>query len=72
MLTKEERLQVINSHKKGLMYTKYNLEVDAIAENARIAPSAESISSIQERIDEVDDQLAALEAEAVRVNALTE
>lgn len=72
MLTKEEKLQVINSHKKGLLYTKYNLEVDAIAENAKSSPNAETISSIDERIEEVDGQITALEAEAARVNALTE
>jgi ABC-type phosphate transport system auxiliary subunit len=72
MLTKEEKLQVINSHKKGLMYTKYNLEIDALSENARPQPNAETISSIDERIEEVEGQLAALDAELARVNALTE
>jgi hypothetical protein len=72
MLTKEEKLQVINSHKKGLLYTKYNLEIDLVAENARTSPNAETISSINERIDEVDGQLTALEAEVTKVNALTE
>jgi hypothetical protein len=72
MLTKEDKLQVINSHKKGLLYAKYNLEIDLVAENARTAPSAETISSINTRVDEIDDQLAALDAEAAKVNALTE
>lgn len=72
MLTKEEKLQIINSHKKGLLYTKYNLEIDLVAENARTAPSSETIGNINDRVDELDGQLAALDAEAARVNALTE
>lgn len=72
MLTKEEKLQIINSHKKGLLYTKYNLEIDLVSENAKSEPDTSTINSINDRVAEVNGQISALDAEAAKVNALTE
>lgn len=71
-LTKEEKAQIISSHIKNLNYTKYNLEIDIMQENAKSTPSAGAISSFNAQIDEVDDQISALQAELTAVNALTE
>jgi len=71
-LTKEEKAQIISSHIKNLNYTKYNLEIDIIQENARSTPSASALTNFNTQIDEVDDQIAALQTQLTAVNALTE
>ena len=37
-LTKEEKAQIINSHIRSLAYTKYNLDIDILQENAKLNP----------------------------------
>jgi hypothetical protein len=71
-LTKEEKAQIISSHIKNLNYTKYNLEIDILQENAKVTPSAAAISNYNTQVDEVDDQIAALQTQLTAVNALTE
>jgi ubiquinone biosynthesis protein UbiJ len=71
-LTKEEKAQIISSHIKNLNYTRYNLEIDIIQENARSTPSASALTNFNTQIDEVDDQIAALQTQLTAVNALTE
>jgi outer membrane murein-binding lipoprotein Lpp len=71
-LTKEEKAQIISSHIKNLNYTKYNLEIDILQENAKSSPLQSSLSNLNTQIDEVENQLDALQAELASVNALTE
>ena len=71
-LTKEEKAQIISSHIKSLNYTKYNLEIDIVQENARAIPSESALTNFNTQIDEVDDQIAALQTQLTAVNALTE
>ena len=71
-LTKEEKAQIISSHIKSLNYTKYNLEIDIIQENAKTSPSTSALNNFNSQIDEADDQIEALETQLAAVNALTE
>jgi hypothetical protein len=71
-LTKEEKAQIISSHIKNLNYTKYNLEIDIIQENAKVTPSTSALSNYNSQADEVDNQIAALQTQLTAVNALTE
>ena len=71
-LTKEEKAQIISSHIKNLNYTKYNLEIDILQENAKASPSASALSNFNEQSDEADNQIAALQTQLTAVNALTE
>ena len=71
-LAKEEKINLINSHKRNLEYRKYSLELDLLVENAKATPDSNAISSYTTSIDEVDNQVKALDAELVKVNALTE
>lgn len=71
-LSKEDKLQIINSHVRNLEYRKYGLELDLMQENAKATPSSESISTIQSSMNEIDDQLDALDTELASVNALAE
>lgn len=71
-LTKEEKAQIIISHVRNLTFSKYNLEIDIIQENAKSSPYAGTITSITQQINEIDDQISALNAELTIVNALAE
>jgi hypothetical protein len=71
-LTKQDKLQLINSHKRGIEYSKYGLELDLIQENAKSTPSQEEISRLTDLVEDADNQLAALNQELAEVNLLTE
>jgi len=62
-LTNSERVNIINSKMKNLVYTKYNLEVDIIIENAKVTPSASSVSALNSSISEISNQIAVLQTE---------
>jgi hypothetical protein len=62
-LTNLERVNIINSKMKTLVYTKYNLEVDIIIENAKVTPSAPSVSALNSSISEISAQIAVLQDE---------
>lgn len=72
MLTKEDKIQIINAHSKSLNYSKYNLQIDKIQENSKTAPDSASIEVIDAQISDIDKQLAALDSELTAVNSLTE
>jgi hypothetical protein len=71
-LSKAEKISIIDSHRKNLAYNKYNLEMSKIQEEAKDSPSAVSLEDLNSKIDEISDQLAALDLEAAEVNTLTE
>ena len=71
-LTKEEKIGIIDSHRRNLAYNKYNLEMSKIQEGAKHSPSSSVIADLDLKIDELSDQIAALDTEEAAVNALTE
>ena len=71
-LTKQDKLQIISSHIRNLEYRKYGLELDIIVEEAKTTPVSEVISKHQEALDEINNQMAALNTELAAINALTE
>jgi hypothetical protein len=72
LLTKEEKINIINSHKRSLLYSQYNLEVDLIQENAKTTVDPENLATINSQIAESQKQIDALTAEATRLTNLTE
>jgi hypothetical protein len=62
-LTNEEKTTIVNSHLKNLVYNKYNLTISVIEENAKTSPNSDTLSSLNSQISEIDDQMAALQAE---------
>ena len=72
MLTKEEKIQIIESHKRNLDYTRYNLEVSLLEENARTKVNQVVVDTLQDQINEIDSQKATLDAEIVSVSSATE
>lgn len=68
-LSKEEKIQIINSHKRNLAFNKYNLEIDILQENAKTSPNTSVVSNIETQIAEITNQITALEAELTSVSA---
>ena len=71
-LSKSDKVQIIESRARGLEYKKFGLEVDLLVENAKNTPDSESVSNIENAIQEVSGQLSVLNAELTEVNALAE
>jgi len=71
-LSKEDKLQLINSHMRNLEYRKYGLELDLLVENAKETPNSDVINACTTSIEEIDNQVSALNTELATVNALTE
>jgi hypothetical protein len=71
-LSKNDKVQIIESRSRGLDYKKFGLEIDLLVENAKSAPDAEAVSTIETAIAEVSNQLSVLNAELAVVNALAE
>lgn len=69
ILSKEERTQIVNSHKKNLAMNKYNLELSIIEENAKASPEAATLTALTAQSAGIDDQLAALDAELASIAA---
>ena len=71
-LTKSDKIQLINSHKRSLEYSKYSLGLDLIQENAKSTVNQEEVSRIENLIEEADNQIEALNTELATVNAIVE
>lgn len=69
ILSKEERLQVINSHKKNLAVNQYNLVISLIEENAKVNPDTGVVASLTDNKNAIDNQITALDNEAALVAA---
>ena len=62
-LTNEDKLTIVNQHKKNVEFSKYNLELSLIEENSVASPDATTIASLNSQIVSANAKLAALEAE---------
>lgn len=72
MLTKTDKLEVINSRLRQLEYRKYGLQLDAIVENSKTTPDQNAYNVVQDAIEEVNNQISALNSEMSAVNELAE
>jgi hypothetical protein len=71
-LSKNDKIQIVESRVRGLEYKKFGLEMDLLMENAKNTPEPESVSKIEEAIAEINNQLSVLNSELSTVNELTE
>jgi hypothetical protein len=69
ILSKEERTQIVNSHKKNLAMNKYNLELSVLTENAKVTPDADTLSSLNAQTAVIDNQIAVLDEELASISA---
>lgn len=62
-LSNEEKISIINQHKKNVEYSKYNLQISLIEENAVTSPDQDAVDSLNDKIAEIDKKITALDAE---------
>lgn len=63
-LTNEEKLGIIDQHKRNLDFAIYGFELDLIELNAITPLDTEAIDSVTGRLELLNNKKAALEAEA--------
>ena len=68
-LSNEDKLGIVDQHIKNVEYSKYNLELSIIEENAVATPNAEAIASLNTQIAQVNAKLQALETEKASLTA---
>jgi uncharacterized protein YlxP (DUF503 family) len=68
-LNKKEKIQVIKSHIKNLQYSKYNLEISILTEQAIDIPNESNIIGFQMQLDDLLDKETALNSELEKVEA---
>lgn len=68
-LTNEEKIGLIQQHKRNIEYSAYNLELTLIEENAVGTPNAETVARLTAEIAELETKLSALNAELASLNA---
>lgn len=71
-LSKDDQLGIVASHQRNLDFNSYNLEVSLIEENAKTTPNSVAIDSLTTQTNEIAAQIASLEIERARVEALSE
>lgn len=62
-LSNEDKISIINQHKRTIEYGKYNLVVSLIEENAVLVPDQDAIDSLTTKIADHNSKLSALDAE---------
>ena len=67
ILSKEERTQVVNSHKRNLAMNQYNVAISLIEENAKSVKDTASIQNLTDASSAIDLQIAALDAELASI-----
>lgn len=69
ILSKEERSQIVNSHKKNLAMNQYNLDLSVIEENAKAEPDEIVLNNLNSQISLINNQIIALDNELALINA---
>ena len=63
ILSNEDKIAIINQHKRSVEYSKYGVELSIIEENAVASPNSQNISSLNNELTDLNNKLAALDAE---------
>jgi hypothetical protein len=63
ILTNEEKVAIINQHKRTVEYTKYGVELSILEENSVESPNQETLDSLNASISDLNSKLAVLDAE---------
>lgn len=63
ILSKEDKISIINQHIRNAEYNKYNVQVSLIAENSVQFPNTDVIASLNAQLSEYDLKLEALQNE---------
>lgn len=60
-LTNEEKVVIVNQHLKNLNYSKFNIEISLIEENAKSIKDTDQIASLNAQSTDIDSRITALE-----------
>ena len=63
ILSKEDKISIINQHIRNAEYNKYNIQVSLIAENSVQFPNTDIVASLNTQLSEYDLKLEALQNE---------
>lgn len=61
ILTNEEKSVIVNQHLKNLHYSKFNIEISLVEENAKSIKNTDQIANLNEQSVDIDLRIAALE-----------
>ena len=61
ILTNEEKSVIVNQHLKNLHYSKINIEISLVEENAKSIKNTDQIANLNEQSVDIDLRIAALE-----------
>jgi hypothetical protein len=67
-LTTEEKISIIDTHLKTIAFSKYNLELNLLEENAKTTPDSDILTRTNANLELLSNQIAALEAEKNSLN----
>lgn len=67
ILSKEERTQVVNSHKRNLAMNQYNISISLIEENAKTVKDTAIIQNLTDSSAAIDLQISALDSELASI-----
>lgn len=62
-LTNDEKRNIINQHLRNLNYSKYNIEISLLEENADVAPDQENLDSLNGQLTVINGKIEVLAAE---------
>jgi hypothetical protein len=72
LLTKSEKIQIVNSHIRALESNKYNIELDILKEESKSEQNTTLIESLNSSKTLVDNQILVLLEELARVQEIVE
>lgn len=62
-LSNEDKIAIINQHKRTVEYSKYGVELSILEENAVASPNAQVITSLNTELADLNSKITALDAE---------
>lgn len=63
LLTNEDKVAIINQHKRNIEYTKYGVELSLAEENSIESPSQNVIDALNIQISDLNNKIALLDTE---------
>ena len=67
ILSKEEKIQLVDSHKRVLAMSQYNIQLSLIEENVKSNKDTANIEILTNQVELIDGQILALDAEKASI-----
>jgi hypothetical protein len=66
-LTNDEKRNIVNQHLRNLEYSKFNVEISLVEENADPSPNQENLDSLAGQLATINGKMEALTAELAAI-----